>query len=81
MKNKRVWSEHGYIFAVAYGMVFACLGKLFIWLSGIRNDVPLKDLLGPVEIALFLLIGGGISAISYICALFISCAFQSVFKK
>lgn len=81
MENKHAWSEHGYIFAVAFGVVFASLGRLFIGLSGISNEAPLKDLLGSVEIGFFLLILGAISAISYTCALSISRLFQSVVKK
>ena len=53
MNESRVWSEHGYIFSVAFGVIFVTSGWFFVWLFGVPVDAPLKDVLKPIEVAFF----------------------------
>ncbi len=72
MVEHRQWSDHGYVFSVVFGIVFVTSGWLFVCLLGIPTDMPLKDLLTPSEIAVFLLLLGACSVISYLVSLWIS---------
>ncbi len=62
------WKVHGYFFSVCFAIFMISLGRLSIFLMNVPSGVPLRDVLTPVQGALFIAVLGVCAAVAYLLA-------------
>lgn len=54
LQRENPWELHGFVFSIAAGISFASLSYAFVALMEYPDDVPLRDVLAPVDAVVFL---------------------------
>lgn len=53
LQRENPWELHGFVFSIAAGISFASLSYAFVALMEYPDDVPLRDVLAPVDAVVF----------------------------
>lgn len=79
------WKVHGYFFSICFGIFMVSIGWLCASILGVPSGVPLKEVLTPLQGALFVGLLGVYAAIAYLLARVASLALhlliRAIWKK